>query len=252
MLTEMLKMPPPLVMIGIFYVVIAVNYLIKFVINGYGRDVLTNIITKISKNLPKVGILFIILLLLIFFVDLPITTFILKHTNDQVYKILDFINAMGQGWFIGGVVFSIILLSKLWRNERLHQAAIISFMALIYAGIINLFLKIIINRQRPSVLTNPYNFFHYILEKNSTLNDLFYASNSMPSGHTISIVVAIVPFWLIAQKKITKCILFVCAGIIMVARVYTINHWASDVYVASLLGILIGKSVFDSNIKRIK
>ena len=64
----MLKMPPPLVMIGIFYIVIAVNYLIKFVINGYGRDVLTNIITKISMNLPKVGIFFILLLLLVFFV----------------------------------------------------------------------------------------------------------------------------------------------------------------------------------------
>jgi membrane-associated phospholipid phosphatase len=99
-------------------------------------------------------------------------------------------------------------------------------------------------------MSDPYNFFNYVLNKHATLNDLFYASNSMPSGHTISIVAAIVPFWLITSKKYIKIILFLCAIVVMVARVYTINHWVSDVYVATILGMLIGQAVYANNSKR--
>ena len=37
-----------------------------------------------------------------------------------------------------------------------------------------------------------------------------------------------------------------------IARIYTVNHWLSDVTVASLFGFLIGLSVYQKNEWRLK
>jgi undecaprenyl-diphosphatase len=79
-----------------------------------------------------------------------------------------------------------------------------------------------------------------------------YAYNSMPSGHTISTLAAIMPFFLAYQSKKIRIGLVIWALMVNFSRVYTINHWLSDVVMASLLGIIIGVAVFKVNEFRFK
>ena len=68
----------------------------------------------------------------------------------------------------------------------------------------------------------------------------------------MAIFTVITPFFLATKNIITRIILLFFGFTIMVSRIYTIKHWASDVFVAMTLGIIIGKAVFLSNEYRLK
>ena len=81
--------------------------------------------------------------------------------------------------------------------------------------------------------------------------NLFYAYNSMPSGHVVTIVAAVTPFVLTATTNWVKIVLVACVFIMCFARVYTLNHWVSDVYIATIFGLIIGCTIFDCNRNRL-
>lgn len=120
-------------------------------------------------------------------------------------------------------------------------------MASIYAGLANGILKFLFNRQRPSMGLEPLNFFHFFITPNRNYSDLFYAYNSMPSGHTVTVFAALTPLILFAKTKTTKCLLALLGVAEAFARIYTINHWLSDIYVSMLLGLTIGSVCYKLN-----
>lgn len=247
---EHLKMPSPLVVFGVFYVLVAVIYFYEFIRCGYWRGVGGNIYLVLRQSLKFIigGTLIFIILLLV--VDLALTQLCHNFYNHDVYIAFDFINVMGQGWFIGATVFTSLMIFQILGKSNLAIISKISFMAAVYAGVINTVLKVFINRERPGIGMNQWNFFHFFTTWH--WNDLLYASNSMPSGHTITIFAAITPFLLYNKTLFSKVLLLFFSLAIMVARIYTINHWLSDVYVSIFLGLIIGKAMFLSNKHRLK
>lgn len=62
--------------------------------------------------------------------------------------------------------------------------------------------------------------------------------DSFPSGHTASGFVLFFFLILLIENKVLKLLCFVTAALVGLSRIYLIQHFARDVYVGSLFGVL--------------
>ncbi len=177
---------------------------------------------------------------------------------------MNFMSFIAEGWALVIIITTLILFNSLaiqyYNNtnkllflQKFNKVLELSLITLLYSGLFNLFIKLIINRQRPSIEYNNLNFFNFILSKEHNISSLFYASNSMPSGHTITAIACIMPLYIFFQRnKYIKYFLITIMSLMSFSRIYTINHWFSDVYCAIILGIIIAygsyKHFFDQKI----
>ena len=248
---EYVKMPPPLMVLGVMYAIVAAFYLVSFLREGYWSGMLHSLKTTFSSNPKRILVALVILAILILFVDLPIAQLSKAEYNHAFYKCVDFINSMGEGWFIGGVVFTLFLVFQFLGNQKMAIVCKISFMSAIYSGLFNAVIKFVFNRERPGIGMNPWHFFHFWATGAKHFDDLFYAYNSMPSGHTVTIFAAITPFLLTVKTKKVQAFLLFMAFLICFARIYTLNHWVSDVYIAAMFGLIIGRAIYLCNEDRL-
>ncbi len=245
-------MPPFLNVMGVFYIMVAAPILINLLRDGYWRGVFTRLIQLIRQYRIFIPLLLIIILALIEWVDLPFTIWIKKvELNAHAYTFWDFICSCAEGGFVAGLLFTIAVLADYFKLKQFALVTKISLMASIYGGLANGVFKFVFNRQRPAIGLDQWHFFAFFESGAKHFSDLMYAYNSMPSGHTISTVAALVPFFIYYQHKLVRAVLIWWWLMVCFSRVYTINHWLSDVVFASVLGLLIGVAVYQVNAKRL-
>lgn len=246
---SIVKLPSLLTVWGAIFLIYGLINIIVSIKDGYYRGVSQLIIRRICS---WSGIVVLILtLLMIYSLDLKLSNWSLHHYNFLYYNFWDLISSLSEGGVIAGILLFLALILNYFKQLRMATVLQISFMALIYAGVLNAILKFIFNRARPLFGMDPHLFFHYFLSKNMQLNNLLYAYNSMPSGHTITIVAAMTPLFLAARSLIVKILAGVLAILVIIARIYTLNHWGSDILVASFLGLVVGLSIYQNNLHRI-
>jgi len=240
MLVTYLKMPSPLIILSGFYAILAAIYIVSYWHDGYWRGMFKGLKRLALTHFKLLSWIVFSILLLILLVDKPITQLCQAYYNQNFYTLVNFICSMAEGWFIGGAIFTFVLILDFFGKTQQAILLKISLMSLIFAGLINGIIKFIFNRQRPSIGLEPLNFFHFFISGAKSYSNLTYAYNSMPSGHTITTFAAITPLILYSKHKRYK-ILFLFLGILEgFSRVYTINHWLSDVCVSAILGSVIG------------
>ncbi len=247
------RMPPFLNVMGALYIVVAAPFLISLLREGYWRGVFH----QIGVNLKHVWIAIIValplILLIINYLDIPATLAVkAMDTYTHSYVFWDFICSCAEGGFVGGVLFTLFMSANYFKLNKLAVCAKLSLMSSIYAGLANAVLKFLFNRQRPAIGLEQWHFFAFFESSVKNFNELTYAFNSMPSGHVISTVAAVVPFFLAYKLKSIRISLIIWVLMVAFSRVYTINHWLSDVMVSSLLGMLIGFAVYQVNFWRIE
>ena len=221
------RMPPFLSVMGALYIVVAAPFLISLLREGYWRGVFH----QIGVNLKHVWMALIValplILLIINYLDIPATLAVkAMDTYTHSYVFWDFICSCAEGGFVGGVLFTLFMSANYFKLNKLAVCAKISLMSSIYAGLANAVLKFLFNRQRPAI--------------------------GLEQWHVISTVAAVVPFFLAYKLKAMRVGLIIWVLMVAFSRVYTINHWLSDVLVSSLLGMLIGFAVYQVNFWRIE
>lgn len=246
-ITYYAKMPSPFIVLGFMFVIVAAFYIIFLIKNGYWTGMLKQLSTEISCHKKTVIGAIASICILVIIVDKPVALLCHTYYNVIFYTWIDFLGNMAEGWFSGGVLLMLSWICLITQKEKLHQVFNISFMSMTFAGLVNGVLKFIFNRERPVIGMDNWHFFHFFTTGAKDVDNLFYAYNSMPSGHMITIVAAVVPLFLYWKSKVARAILIFIAIIIMLARVYTLNHWFSDVSLSTLLGILIGVSCYSIN-----
>lgn len=246
-MVDLIKMPSPFSVLCVFYAVYFVFCVISYIKDGYWSNMLIGTYKLFLQNIKMLFLLLIILLGVIASLDKCISAFCISSYNKNLYTLLDFICSMGEGWFVIGLIFTLGLIFTHLNKIKYATLMKISMMSAIYAGIFNTVIKFILNRQRPSVGLDPWVFFHFFLNHRENLNDLFYAYDSMPSGHTITVCAAVIPLFLYSKTKINRLVLLVPILLIMVARIYTVNHWVSDTLVAIMFGTIIGIVCYRNN-----
>jgi membrane-associated phospholipid phosphatase len=249
---DYIKMPPALVVLGGMYILYAGCHITRCIFDGYWRGIFSEIVKITRTKSAYIIISFIVIIVAILFIDKPITQLCKSLYNQQFYTMVDFICSMAEGWFVGGVLITLALIYQLLNNKYYVTLYKISLMATLYTGVFNAIAKFIFNRQRPSIGLNPWHFFHFIVSKSHNLQDLVYAFNSMPSGHTITLVAAVTPFFLASKNRLLRMGLILIWLLVGFSRIYTINHWLSDVLIATIFGAIIGAACYKINAHRLK
>lgn len=244
--------PNPLTTLGVFFVLYAIMVIICDIYYGYFNGVFSFAIHQIIKNKSRNIICLIGLLLCVLYLDVPVTKLCQNLYVTDVYTILDFWCTVGESWVVVGVLMTLSLIYLLLGRSNNAIICKIAYMAAIYAGLCNTVIKFIFNRQRPSIGLVPYNFFYFFRSGDKNWTDLSYAYDSMPSGHTITIFAAIIPLFIYVPKLWQKFLLLGLALLVGFARIYTINHWISDVIAGAILGVMIGIACYNVNLHRIK
>lgn len=149
-----------------------------------------------------------------------------------------FITSLGNGGTLAGLAAALYVGGEVSNNDGLRKAALLSFESLITSGIIVEGMKILTGRARPQT-GEPYNVF-----KPFNLSSNY---NSFPSGHSaaaFSVAAAIA-----SQSKDPNVdfLVYTLATFIAVSRIYENKHWASDIFVGSVIGYVIGKKIFALN-----
>lgn len=244
------QMPKPLAVLGVIFSIYAILEIVLCIKRGYWHGIIRSLTDTFKLHKKAILLLSILIILCIFILDLPITELCKRLYDVDVYTLVDFICSMGESWFVVGVLLVLSLIFKTLNKHNNFIVCQIAYMSAIYAGLFNLFFKFIFNRQRPSIGLNNLGFFSFFIS-GGKLEDLTYAYNSMPSGHTITVFAAILPLILYAKNLFYKSILVFFGLLVAVSRVYTLNHWFSDVCAGALLGTLIGIAMYIINKNRL-
>jgi len=240
-------MPPSLMVLGTMYVIYALFHIIACLKAGYWHGILKGISRYLLSNIKIVIMCIIAVLLSIGFIDQSVSLLCKNFYNINVYTITDFINSMGEGWFVFGVLFTLSLVEGFREHFKNAIAFRIAFMTSMFAGLVNGVLKFVFNRERPVISMHEWHFFKFFIAKTKNFSDLLYAYNSMPSGHTIMVASAVTVLYLYSTTKVARVILVLLVILMAYARIYTMNHWFSDVLVSMMLGFMVGMVGYNIN-----
>lgn len=160
-----------------------------------------------------------------------------NHSN-----VMDHITKAGQ--FYGEVIPAVSLSAGVYAAGLLFQERSVSLTgrllaeSLLYAGTINVVLKMLISRSRPYNNKGNTSFGNYDFD-----NDYY----SLPSGHT---TVAFTISTILAERiqNIYATVgLYGLAALTAYQRIYSDNHWFSDTVLGAALGIVISRAVIKLN-----
>lgn len=247
------RMPTNIVLFGVLYVIAALPFLVELLRKKYWQHITTNIVDILRVRCLIICLVILLILATIHFFDMK-TTLLLRNADKflHAYIFWDFISATADGGLLGALVVLVIMLSHYYKFDYLGVIARISMISGLYCALINSILKFTLNRMRPSIDLNEWHFFVFFRGEVKELADLLYAFNSIPSGHVSFAVAVITPFILAYPNKILRTILIVWLVMVAFSRIYTQNHWFSDVIAGALLGCIIGIASYRANYWRIK
>lgn len=143
---------------------------------------------------------------------------------------MNFISLLGKGGIFLILLSVALLLLK--RTRRFGTAMLIGLF--VGALFVNLFLKVVIARPRP--YTDPEGFFFplWLIMGQHTESDMCF-----PSGHTNAAFAAMVPLFILGNKKVSW--LALVFGILMgISRIYLVVHYPTDVIGGFITGTIAG------------
>ncbi len=150
--------------------------------------------------------------------------------GDFFSPFLQLITYMGKGG-IFLIFLSICLI--FFKKTRLFGTAMLLGLG-IGALCTNLFIKVVIARPRPYADENGFYYPLWQLMGAHTESD-----KSFPSGHTTAAFAAMVPVWLLGNRKISWTAL-IFAFLMGLSRIYLVVHYPSDVLGGLLIGTIAG------------
>lgn len=194
-----------------------------------------------NKKWITIIILFLCLLLSViayFYWDIPLSLYC-KGLGRSVLDIAEIVTIWGESrWYYMILVPAFIYFWFLAKNKLWSKRIIFIFISISASGLINMLVKWLAGRHRPSMLEKGFFGFNYF--------GVGYELTSFPSGHTIT------AFSLAAAVSILfprlSILAFVAAVSIGISRILITSHYLSDVIAGAGIGILstmIVKYIFD-------
>ncbi len=162
-----------------------------------------------------------------------------RHFNQLVgHPMADFVYT----WFtyVGdGIVAILLTLIVFILNIR---NGLYLFTSYVVSGIISTILKTYVFPE----VDRPYPYFTWVMKEKLNLvpgvHNLLH--NSMPSGHTTTAFAIFTAFALLTRNKLLQLVFFVIALNAAFSRIYLSQHWLSDVYAGSLLGVICSTLIY--------
>jgi membrane-associated phospholipid phosphatase len=166
---------------------------------------------------------------LIFLGDGPIHAFLKDHRVQSLYQLMRILTWLGHGWILAAVAAILFGIGWWRKRQELKRAAVSSLIALAISGLSVQVIKHLTGRPRPKLADRG------VFEWGPSLQT---GHDSFPSGHAFSAfaMAAVLSSFYPAGRWIWYSL----AVLVAFTRVYISAHFASDVFVGAVLGVLIG------------
>jgi len=196
---------------------------------------MTNII---KENLPFfIGFLLFLVVGLILLLTTDKGSLVLyfnDHRSPQSDLFFLYVTKLGEGFpYIAAIVYFLFV--------RFRYAILIP-VAGISVSLVSLITKTLFDHNRPSLYFKEMGIFDQL---NLVDGIQLWEKYSFPSGHTMSAfaVYGLLAF-LISRKISMGLILVLLAILIGISRIYLVQHFAQDVYLGAIFGVLIAMSIY--------
>ena len=144
--------------------------------------------------------------------------------------LMNFISLLGKGGIF--LILLSLALVLFYRTRRFGTAMIIGLA--LGAIFVNLFLKVVIARPRPYADVEGFYYPLWVMMGQHIESDM-----SFPSGHTNAAFAAMVPLFILGNKKVSW--LAIVFGILMgISRIYLVVHYPTDVLGGLITGTIAG------------
>jgi membrane-associated phospholipid phosphatase len=157
-----------------------------------------------------------------------------------------FFDPLGSGLYSLPFLGVLYIYGNTKNAERAKAAALNGVKAYIISGVFAQIIKQISHRHRPyqDILPDPKNW-------DGPFSDIKYTS--FPSAHTMTAFsIATVLASTYKDKKWVAILSYSLAGLAGLSRLNDDEHWASDVFVGAVLGIAIGKTIYNNSVEKTK
>ena len=176
-----------------------------------------------------------ITILMILFVDVPLANIIKTNINQKTINIFSKLTVFGSFSYIVLMNVAILLYLLIKQNKEKTRFMLAAIVSQSLTAIIIQILKFIFGRARP----------FYFLQNNLTSSFTFlnFQSNfvSFPSGHSAGMWALITCLLIIFKDNKYSKLLIIPAFIISLSRLILNVHFLSDVFIGSILGIVLAK-----------
>ena len=143
---------------------------------------------------------------------------------------MNFISLLGKG----GIFLVLLSLTLLFFRKTRRFGTAMAFGIAIGAILVNLFLKVVIARPRPYADVDGFFYPLWVMMGQHVESDM-----SFPSGHTNVAFAAMVPLFILGNKKVSW--LAIVFGILMgLSRIYLVVHYPTDVIAGLITGTIAG------------
>ena len=140
------------------------------------------------------------------------------------------------GFFVGPILcVSLYSIGSLANSNKTQKIGFEIGQAMLYSEAISFTTKTIIGRARPFVGDGPSYFRPF-----SFLKSVY---NSFPAGHADAAMALSTVLAKNTDSYVLKIAAYIPAALCIVQRVYSDNHWSSDVFISSALGYFVGNWV---------
>jgi membrane-associated phospholipid phosphatase len=161
-----------------------------------------------------------------------VSTYALEPWGSGLYTI----PALGIMYGVGAII----------KDDKARYTALKGFEAYVFGFVTAQIIKQLTHRHRPyqDNPPNPYAWDGPFMP---------VSNSSFPSGHSTVVFAVATVIATSYNKTIWVPILcYTLAGLTAASRVYQNDHWFSDVFVGSVLGFAIGRTIMKNHIKKLK
>ncbi len=196
------------------------------------RDISKIVSANRSFFLPYITFLFFCSLALLMFDKDSIHIAINQRSHPAADVFFKYLTFLGDGRMI--VVYTLILLFIKYRF------VLILLLSNLLVGILTFVLKVYVFNDA----LRPKKYFENIYELRLVPGVENYLHNSMPSGHTAVAFCVFTCFALMAEKKNTGFLFLIIAVLTGFSRIYLSQHFLSDVFIGSLIGVFFAVLIY--------
>lgn len=143
---------------------------------------------------------------------------------------MELISLMGKG----GIFLIILSLALMFFRKTRRYGTAMAFGLLIGVCFVNLFLKVVVARPRPYADENSIYYQLWLI-----MGQHMESDKSFPSGHTNAAFAAMVPLYLLGDRK-KSWLALVFAVLMGISRIYLVVHFPSDVVGGLITGTIAG------------
>jgi hypothetical protein len=149
-----------------------------------------------------------------------------------------FITLFGDGVALLGLSAAVYTAGEIGHNDGLRKTALLSLESLTTASLLAWTIKVIVGRARPYT-DESSGSFHLFALKSSLW--------SFPSGHAAAAFSVATTIAMQSRSMFVDMAAYSLACLAGLARVHDNKHWASDVFIGSVLGYFVARKIADLN-----